>query len=112
MTEFVVLERNEQALRSICERLVREIDSTDAVRTHLAAGRKLAAIKDPIAVDYLRRVAEGRRYAAASIAIGGLERLDTPPARAALKAATSHRNLDIANEAKRSLERLERKPRP
>lgn len=55
-TSFKVLPRDESQLKAACERLVRQIESTDSFRENYEAASALARIDDPIVVPYLQRV--------------------------------------------------------
>lgn len=57
-----VRSRDDSKLRAACERLVRQIESTDSVREANDAARALAYVDDPIVVSYLERALRSGRY--------------------------------------------------
>lgn len=73
-TRFEVTPRDEAHLQAVCERFVRQIESTDDVEELHGAAAALAHVDDPIAVPYLERALRTRKYVEQQ-AIAGLERI-------------------------------------
>lgn len=59
---FWVLPRDESQLKATCERLVRQIESTDNVSKAQDAAAALAHVDDPIVVPYLERALRSGKY--------------------------------------------------
>jgi hypothetical protein len=59
---FRVLPRDESQLKATCERLVRQIESTDNVSQAQDAAAALAHVDDPIVVPYLERALRSGKY--------------------------------------------------
>jgi hypothetical protein len=59
---FRVLPRDEARLKATCERLVRQIESTDNVSEARDAAAALAYVDDPIVVPYLARALRSGKY--------------------------------------------------
>ena len=73
-TSFKVLPRDESQLRAACERLVQQIEATEAVRAANDAASALAHIDDPLVVPYLERALRSGRYVEHPV-IDGLTRI-------------------------------------
>jgi hypothetical protein len=73
-TSFEVLPRDESQLRAACERLVQQIEATEAVRAANDAASALAYIDDPLVVPYLDRALRSGRYIEHQV-IDGLTRI-------------------------------------
>lgn len=73
-TSFKVLPRDEAQLRAACERLVQQIEATEAVRAANDAASALAYIDDPLVVPYLERALRSGRYVEHPV-IDGLTRI-------------------------------------
>jgi hypothetical protein len=73
-TSFKILPRDESKLKAACERLVRQIESTDSVREANDAASALAHVDDPIVVPYLERALRSGKYVEHPV-IEGLARI-------------------------------------
>jgi hypothetical protein len=79
---------DEPKLKATCERLVRQIESTDAVREGNDAAAALAYVDDPIVVPYLERALRSGRYVEHAI-IDGLVRVGSEDAARILMAVVT-----------------------
>jgi hypothetical protein len=76
---FRILPRDEARLKATCERLVRQIESTDDVSQARDAAAALAHVDDPIVVPYLERALRSGKYVETRV-IEGLVRVGTEDA--------------------------------
>lgn len=100
--------RNEQALRETCDKLTREIEGTDDAEELLAAIDKLAAVNDPVAVEYLDRAAKASRIVG-DAAIRALERIGNDSARNVLSEMSGGADVEHGESARRALIRLDQR---
>jgi hypothetical protein len=73
-TSFKVLPRDESQLKTVCERLVQQIKSTDDARELHNVASALAHVDDPIVVPYLERALRSDKYVEHPV-IDGLARI-------------------------------------
>jgi hypothetical protein len=98
---ITILPRDQVSLRDTCDRLLKVYESQSEGFASYDALQGLTHTIDPVAVPYLLRAAEGRRFADQSIS--ALAKIGGPEARSALETLSRHSDGMVALLARQAL---------